>query len=164
MFRSCVCVVSLGVAVLALSTARAQSARPGMRLTVTRVAPTGGFTATGLLVVHTTSVHRTPAPECGAGAVRIEADGQDAHGRIRAAHLVTIAHADEASVEIGAGPCAARVEVTLEDGARLAPQHGTLRARLLGGSGLDATLESTALDTAGVPTTVAGHIVLSPST
>lgn len=134
-----------------------------MRLTVTRVAPSGGFTASGFLVVHTTTIARTPTPECGAGAVRITADGHDALGRIRSAHLVAIARPDEASVELGASACAARFEVTLEDGTVVVPQHGMLRAHLVGANGLDATLESTALDASGIPTTVGGHIVLSPS-
>ena len=106
--------LSVTLALLVLSTADAQSARPGMRLTVTRVAPMGGFTASGLLVVHTTAVTRTPAPECGVGAIRFDAEGHDARGRIRRAHVVSFARSDEATVEIGAGPCAARVEVTLD--------------------------------------------------
>lgn len=146
---------------LALGVAHAQGGRPGMRLTVTRVAPMGGFTATGFLVVHATTIDRTPAPACGEGAVRITAQGHDSRGRLRAARLVAIARETEQRVEIGDGPCDARVELTLEDGVVVRPQHGALRARRTAEGGLDATLEATELDEAGVPTTVAGHIVLS---
>ena len=151
------------IVVLALaSIGSAQSARPGMRLTVTRVAPTGGFTANGFLVVHTTTIHRTPAPACGVGAMRIDAEGHDARGRIRSAHIVAIARAEEGAVDVGTGPYAARIEVALEDGA-LVVTRGTVRAHLVGGSGLDATLDGSVIDAAGVPTTVTGHIVLSPA-
>lgn len=143
--------------------ASAQSSRPGMRLTVTRVAPTGGYTANGFLVVHTTTVTRTPAPECGAGAVRIAAEGH-ATGSIRAARVVAIAWTDERAVALGGGACDATIVVTLDDGSTLSPGVGTLHARLVGTGGLDATLSSTATDGAGVPITVSGHIVLSPAT
>lgn len=153
--------VLIAVVTLA-SIASAQSARPGMRLTVTRVAPTGGFTAQGFLVVHTTTIHRTPAPECGVGAIRIDAEGHDARGRIRSAHVVAIARPEEGAVDVGTGPCAARIEIGLED-ASLVVTRGTVRGHLVGGTGLDATVDGSVIDAAGVPTTVTGHIVLSPA-
>jgi hypothetical protein len=134
-----------------------------MRLTVTRVAPTGGFTASAFLVVHSTTITRTAAPECGASAVRIEAEGHDARGRVRVAHLVTIATIDERAVEIGAASCGASMDLTLDDGSHLAAAHGTLRAHLSGASGLDATVDASVSDAAGVPTTITGHIVLPSS-
>ena len=155
---------ALAVSLLALtSIAHAQSVRPGMRLTVTRVARTGGFTASAFLVVHTTTITRTPAPECGAGAFRIEAEGHDASGRIRIGHLVAVARAEDQAIEVGTGACAARIDLTLDDGAHLVPSRGTLRTRLVGANGLDATLDASVIDTDGVATTVNGHIALSSS-
>lgn len=139
----------------------AQSPRPGMRLTVTRVAPTGGYTAHGLLVVHATTVTRAPAPECGVGALRIDARGQDARGRIRDAHVVTIATPTVSDVAVGPGPCEARVEVVLDDGTSVSVTRGTLHGQLVGARGLDAEVDGSALDASGVPITVGGHIVLS---
>ena len=145
------------------SLAHAQSARPGMRLTVTRVARAGGFTTSSFLVVHTTTITRTPAPECGAGAFRIDAEGHDASGRIRIGHLVAIARAEPQAIEIGAGACASRIDLTLDDGAHIVPSRGTLRTLLVGANGLDATLEASVVDADGVATTVTGHIALSSS-
>lgn len=102
-------------------------------------------------------------PACGAGAIRIEAIATAGGGRVRRAHMIAIARADEQTVELGAAACAAQIDVTLDDGTSVAPQTGRLRARLVGASGLDATLESTAVDASGVATTVSGHIVLSSS-
>jgi hypothetical protein len=152
------------VALLVASLARAQTPRPGLRLTITRVAPTGGFTASGFLVVHATTVVRSPSPECGAGAVRIVADGRDTHGRIRAAHLVTVAAPVDHAARIGPGPCDAQIALTLEDGSTVAITRGTITGHLTSGTGLDAAVDGSVIDADGVPTTVTGHIVLSPGT
>jgi hypothetical protein len=153
----------VALAGLLVTPAYAQTPRPGMRLTVTRVAPAGGFTASAFLVVHASTITRASAPECGAGALRIEADGHDERGRVRAAHLVAVVDADERAVAIGAAHCGASIELTLDDGSHLVAAHGTLRARLNGANGLDATLDSSVTDAAGVPTTITGRIVLAPS-
>jgi hypothetical protein len=154
--------VALMFALVTVS-AHAQAPRPGIRLTVTRVAPTGGFTASAFLVVHTTTIVRTPAPECGAAAVRIEARGHDAHGRVREAHVSTVVAPDDRPIDIGPGACAATVELVLDDGSALAVARGTVRGHLVSGSGLDAAVDGSVIDSAGVPTTVTGHIVLSPA-
>jgi len=114
--------------------------------------------------VHTTTIGRTDAPECGPGAVRIDAEGHDARGRIRAAHVTTIAVEGDRTVTIGTSACEAQVEVTLEDGTSLSVTRGAVAGHLFGGTGLDATVEGSVIDAAGVPTTVGGHIVLSPAT
>jgi len=149
--------------VLAAVPAHAQSARPGMRLTLTRVAPTGGFTASAFLVVHAATITRRPAPECGAGALRIEAEGHDARGRVRSAHLVAFVGDGERALDVGAASCGASLDLTLDDGTHLAPTRGTLHTRKEGTNGLDATLDSSSTDAAGVPTTITGHIVLASS-
>jgi hypothetical protein len=148
---------------LAIGTAHAQSARPGMRLTVTRVAPSGGFTASGLLVVRAASITREPAPGCGAGAVRVTADGRDTRGRIRAAHLVAVAGAVAHSASVGSSHCDAQIALTLDDGSTVTLTRGSITAHLVNGTGLDATVDGSVVDAAGVPTTVTGHIVLSPA-
>ncbi len=148
---------------LSCAVALAQPSRPGMRLRVTRVAPRGGFTADGLLVVHASTVVRAPASDCGPGATRIDAAGQDARGRIRRAHVEVVAVAGGRSAGIGPGSCDAHVELTLDDGQILTLTRGSVRASLVAGSGLDAAVEGSVIDDAGVPTTVTGHIVLSPA-
>ena len=156
--------LAITMTVLAIGLAHAQSARAGMRLTVTRVAPSGGFTANGFLVVHATTITRTPAPECGLGAVRVVADGRDTRGRVRAAHLVAVGAPTAHSASVGPGPCDAQIALTLDDGSTVALTRGSITAHLPSGTGLDATVDGSVIDAAGVPTTVTGHIVLSPAT
>lgn len=138
----------------------AQSVRPGIRLSLTRVDPMGGFTASGFLVVPASRIARTPAPECGEGAVRIEATGRDARGRIRGAHLIAIVTPVAREVAFGSGPCDASLGVELEDGTTLSPDRGAIRAQLVGAGGVDATISASTAGPTGVPTTVTGHVAL----
>jgi hypothetical protein len=138
----------------------AQSPRPGIRLTLTRVEAMGGFTASGFLVVPGSRIVRTEAPECGEGAVRIDATGRDARGRIRGAHLVVIAAPIARDVSFGAGPCDATLAVELDDGSTLSPDRGSIHVQLTPPRGLDATVAASAAGPTGVPTTVAGHVLL----
>jgi hypothetical protein len=147
----------------ASSLALAQGARPGIRLTVTRIEAQGGFTASGFLIVPSSTVVRTPAPECGEGAVRIDARGRDARGRIRTAHVIAIAAPAEHRAAIGAGPCGASVELVLDDDTSFSPDRGEIRARLTEGGGLDAHVEASRVDAAGVPTTLTGTVTLTGS-
>lgn len=140
----------------------AQSLRPGIRLTLTRVEAMGGFTASGFLVVPASRVVRTPAPECGEGAVRIEAAGRDARGRIRGARLVVVATPTLRDVAIDGSACGATLSVELDDGSTISPDHGVVHAQL-GAAGIDATIEGSATGPGGVPTTVAGRVVLPSS-
>lgn len=141
-------------------TAAAQSSRPGMRLTVTRVATDGGFTASGFLVVPASTIVRTPAPACGAGALRVEASGRDPHGRLRAARVSTIVGGPSVEIALGAGACEGTLEVTLEDGTVVHGTRGTLHTARVGTDGVDLTMDASEIDAAGVPTTLSGRITL----
>ncbi|MFO0680592.1 MAG: hypothetical protein U0234_01010 [Sandaracinus sp.] len=149
--------IFLGVTTMS---AAAQSSRPGMRLTVTRVATDGGFTASGFLVVPTSTIVRTPAPACGDGAVRVEASGRDPHGRIRTAHVATIVGGRTGEIVLGAGACEGILEVTLEDGTPVRGTRGTLHTARVGVDGVDLTMDASEIDAAGVPTTLSGRITL----
>jgi hypothetical protein len=146
--------------VLASFVVEAQSSRPGIRLSLTRVEAMGGFTASGFLVVQASRIVRTPAPECGAGAVRIDAAGRDASGRIRGAHLVVIASPVSREVSFGVGACDATLAIELEDGTTLSPEHGAITVQLVGAGGIDATIAGSSVGESGVATTIAGHVVL----
>ncbi len=151
------CVVALASDAALLA---AQSPRPGMRLSLTRVEAMGGFTASGFLVVQARRIVRTPAPECGEGALRFDATGHDSRGRIRAAHLVVVASPASRDAALGGGPCDAALAIELEDGSTVSPDRGSITVQLASGRGLDATVSGSASGRAGVPTTVSGHVVL----
>ncbi len=131
-----------------------------MRLTLTRVATDGGFTASGFLVVPASTITRTAAPECGPGALRVVATGRDPHGRIRAGRVVTVVRGPTAEIAIGAGPCEGALEVTLEDGTEVRMTRGTLHTTRVGADGVDLTMDASVIDAAGVPTTLSGRITL----
>ncbi len=138
----------------------AQARRPGIRLSLTRVEPMGGFTASGFLVVPASRIVRTPAPECGDGATRIEAAGRDAHGRIRGVHLVVIATDHERELPFGPGSCEGSLVIELDDGTTLSPDRGAVRIARVGTGGIDATVSASVTGPTGVPTTITGQVTL----